>query len=84
MEEPEVSPALQAAAESLDKQKAIDEESQNNLIASLQTWDDKVTEFNYLLKRNMVTPPTDEDFRRLEHCIFYFTKPKKENETISQ
>lgn len=75
MEEPELNPELQAAAESLDKQKAIDDESQEKIISSLQTWDDQVTELNYLLKRNMVNPPSDDDFKRLEHCIFYFSKP---------
>lgn len=84
MEEPELNPELQAAAEIMDKQKAIDDESREKMMATLQGWDEKVKTLVSLLQRSIVNPPTEDEINRLEHCIFYFQpKPKNENESIS-
>ena len=84
MEEPELNPALLNAAEIMDKQKAIDDESREKMMATLQQWDEKVKTLVSLLQRNIVNPPTDDEMNRLEHCIFYFeSKHKNKNENNS-
>lgn len=83
MEEPEINPALQAAADIRDKQKAIDDESREKMMASLQQWDEKVKDLLSRLQRNIVNPPSTDDENRLDHCLFYFPKPTNQNENIS-